>query len=64
LDPKDLPLADALAFLHRDASIDVWCVWHLPGSVSVLMEADSRDPVVPVYHHHTPAIGLLANFAI
>jgi hypothetical protein len=26
-------------------------------------EADSIDPVVPVYHHHTPAIGYLANRA-
>jgi hypothetical protein len=28
-----------------------------------LLEADSKDPVVPVWHHHTPAIGLLANRA-
>jgi hypothetical protein len=27
-------------------------------------EADSRDPVVPVCHRHTPAIGFLANRAI
>jgi hypothetical protein len=26
-----------------------------------LPEADSKDPVVPVCHHHTPAIGYLAN---
>ncbi len=26
-------------------------------------EADSKDPVVPVCHRHTPAIGLLANHA-
>ncbi len=26
-----------------------------------LTEADSKDPVVPVCHHHTPAIGYLAN---
>jgi hypothetical protein len=25
-----------------------------------LPEADSKDPVVPVCHHHTPAIGYLA----
>jgi hypothetical protein len=25
------------------------------------MEADSRDPVVPVCHCHTPAIGILTN---
>jgi hypothetical protein len=24
-------------------------------------EADSKDPVVSVCHHHTPAIGYLAN---
>ncbi len=28
-----------------------------------LPEADSKDPVVPVCHHHTPAIGYLANQA-
>jgi hypothetical protein len=28
-----------------------------------LLEADSKDPVVPVCHHHTPAIGYLANRA-
>jgi hypothetical protein len=28
-----------------------------------LPEADSKDPVVPVCHHHTPAIGYLANHA-
>jgi hypothetical protein len=28
-----------------------------------LLEADSKDPVVPVCHHHTPAIGYLANYA-
>jgi hypothetical protein len=28
-----------------------------------LPEADSKDPVVPVYHHHTPAIGYFANCA-
>jgi hypothetical protein len=26
-----------------------------------LLEADSKDPVVPVCHHCTPAIGYLAN---
>ncbi len=26
-----------------------------------LLETDSKDPVVPVSHHHTPAIGYLAN---
>jgi hypothetical protein len=26
-----------------------------------LLEADSKDPVVPVCHHLTPAIGYLAN---
>ena len=26
-----------------------------------LLEADLKDPVVPVCHHHTPAIGYLAN---
>jgi hypothetical protein len=26
-----------------------------------LPEADSKDPVVPVCHHFTPAIGYLAN---
>ncbi len=26
-----------------------------------LLEADLLDPVVPVCHHHTPAIGYLAN---
>jgi hypothetical protein len=28
-----------------------------------LPEADSNDPVVPVCHHQTPAIGCLANCA-
>jgi hypothetical protein len=28
-----------------------------------LLEADSKDPVVSVCHHHTPAIGCLANHA-
>jgi hypothetical protein len=28
-----------------------------------LLEADSKDLVVPVCHHHTPAIGYLANRA-
>jgi hypothetical protein len=28
-----------------------------------LPEADSKDPVVPVRHHCTPAIGYLANRA-
>jgi hypothetical protein len=28
-----------------------------------LLEADSKDPVVPVCHHHTSAIGYLANRA-
>jgi hypothetical protein len=28
-----------------------------------LLEADSKDPVVPACHHHTPAIGYLANRA-
>jgi hypothetical protein len=28
-----------------------------------LPEVDSKDPVVPVCHHCTPAIGLLANCA-
>jgi hypothetical protein len=28
-----------------------------------LLEADSKDPVVPVYHHCTPAIGYSANCA-
>ncbi len=28
-----------------------------------LPEADSKDPVVPVCHRHTPAIGLLENHA-
>jgi hypothetical protein len=26
-----------------------------------LPEADLKDPVVPICHHHTPAIGYLAN---
>jgi hypothetical protein len=26
-----------------------------------LLKADSKDPVVPVCHHHTPAIRYLAN---
>jgi hypothetical protein len=26
-----------------------------------LLEANSKDPVVSVSHHHTPAIGYLAN---
>jgi hypothetical protein len=29
----------------------------------LLPESDSKDPVVPVGHHHTPAIGYLANCA-
>ncbi len=29
-----------------------------------LPEADSTDLVMPVCHHHTPAIGYLANCAI
>jgi hypothetical protein len=28
-----------------------------------LLEADLKDPVVPVCHHHMPAIGYLANCA-
>jgi hypothetical protein len=28
-----------------------------------LPEADLKDPMVPVSHHHTPAIGYLANRA-
>jgi hypothetical protein len=28
-----------------------------------LLEADLKDPVVPVCHHHTPAIGYIANRA-
>jgi hypothetical protein len=28
-----------------------------------LTETDSEDPVVPVCHHHRPAIGYLANRA-
>jgi hypothetical protein len=28
-----------------------------------LLEADSKDPVVTVCHHHTPVIGYLANHA-
>ncbi len=28
-----------------------------------LLEADSKDPMVPVGHRHTPAIGYLANHA-
>ncbi len=28
-----------------------------------LLEAGSNDPVVPVCHHRTPAIGYLANCA-
>ena len=27
----------------------------------ILPEADSKDPVAPVCHHHTPVIGYLAN---
>jgi hypothetical protein len=29
-----------------------------------LLEADSKDPVVPVCHHHTPAMSYLANSVI
>jgi hypothetical protein len=29
----------------------------------LIPEADVKDPVVPVYYHHTPAIGYLANCA-
>jgi hypothetical protein len=47
LDPKDLLLADELAFIHRNASIDIWCICHLLGLTSSLPEADSKDPVVP-----------------
>jgi hypothetical protein len=61
---KDLLLADSLAFLHRIASIDIWCVCHLSGSKFVLMEADSRDSMVPVSHRHTQAISILVNCAI
>jgi hypothetical protein len=28
-----------------------------------LPEADLKDPVVPVCHHHTPVVGYLANCA-
>jgi hypothetical protein len=28
-----------------------------------LPDADLKDLVMPVYHHHTPAIGYLANCA-
>ncbi len=28
-----------------------------------LPEADSKDPVVPVCHHHSPVIGYFANHA-
>jgi hypothetical protein len=40
---------------------DVLAIHHDPNLF--LPEADSKDPVVPVYHHRTPAIGFLANRA-
>jgi hypothetical protein len=64
LDPKDLPLADALAFLHKNTSINIWHISHLSESEYIPPGTDSRDPVVPVCHQHTLTTGSLANHAI
>jgi hypothetical protein len=53
-----------LDFLHRNAHMNIRRVSHLSGPKSIPLGTDSRDPVVPVYHHHTPAVGLLANCII
>jgi hypothetical protein len=39
LDPKDLLLDDALAYLCGNASIDICCVSHMSGSESVPSES-------------------------
>jgi hypothetical protein len=61
LDPKDLLFNDALVFLHGNASIDFDASAMCQDPILFLPEAYSKDPVVPVYHHHTPAIGYLTN---
>jgi hypothetical protein len=64
LDLKDLPLTDELAFLHRNASITYGASAICLDPNLFFKEADSSDSVVPVCHHYTPAIGLLAKHAI
>jgi hypothetical protein len=63
LDPKDLLFNDALAFLCGNAVLtyDTSAMCQDPNLF--LLEADLKEPVVPVCHHHTPAIGYLANRA-
>jgi hypothetical protein len=63
LDPKDLLLDDALAYLRGNPVLtyDPSAMCQDPNLF--LPEADSKDPVVPVCHHHTPASGYLANCA-
>jgi hypothetical protein len=57
LDPKDLLFNDALGMpvMTYDAS----AICQDPDLF--LLEADLKDPVVSDCHHHTPAIGYLAN---
>jgi hypothetical protein len=63
LDPKDLLFNDALAFLRGNAGIDYDAPAISQDPNLFLLEADLKDPVVPVRHHCTPAIGYLANRA-
>jgi hypothetical protein len=64
LDPKDLLLANLLAFLHRNTHIEYGASAICLGPNLFFKEADLRGPVVPVCHHHTAAMGFLANHAI
>jgi hypothetical protein len=64
LDPKDLPLADALAF-YIGMPVSTYGAFAICLDLSsALPEAYSKDPVVPVCHCCTPAIGILTNCAI
>jgi hypothetical protein len=48
---KDLLLAEALAF-YIGMPVLIWCICHMSGSESVLLEADSKDLMVPVTFIH------------
>jgi hypothetical protein len=61
LDPKDLPLADALAFYFGMPVLTYGASTICLDPNLFFKEADSRDPVVPICHCCTPAIVLLAN---
>jgi hypothetical protein len=63
LDPKDLLLDDALAFLCGNAVL-TYDVSAIRQDLDLFLpEADLKDPVVPVCHHHTLAIGYFENCA-